>query len=415
VCISAEFEHLLTDQLDLHLSPRDVNELFSAYDKDGLGEIEYEEFLLQLRGNISERRLAVLNWAFDAIDADKSGFIDMNDMLNGYNAEGHPKVVSGAITSVQALRWFIKNFDVGGIPDGKVTRKEFSNYYKSMSAGIDSDQQFIDIVKSAWKLQGKPPKPPSATSGSHKGSAAAKDAPKPRTPKSTAKAKGTTKSVRNSAKETARRGLKDFRDQDLEIKELLTLIRTELRERGAYEVAGVRTKFRRADRDGTQSLNIAEFKDLLTDQLAIRLSEADVKELFEAYDADGYGGIDYEEFLLQINGKLNPQRKAVLNWAFDTVDLDKDGIIDMNDLLEKYDADHDPDVVAKVCTAVGSLKRFIKGFDVGRVPDGKVTRKEFARYYKALSAGIDDDDKFIEIMKSAWDLRGDPPNPQSHY
>ena len=36
--------------------------------------------------------------------------------------------------------------------DGIVTVEEFEDYYKDMSAGIDSDEYFETMVINAWKL-----------------------------------------------------------------------------------------------------------------------------------------------------------------------------------------------------------------------------------------------------------------------
>merc|ERR1719359_965063 len=60
----------------------------------------------------------------------------------------------------------------------------------------------------------------------------------------------TKKSSRNSAKETARHGPKDFRDQDLDKDQLIQIVKDELKSRGCDEIAGIRSTFRRADKNG---------------------------------------------------------------------------------------------------------------------------------------------------------------------
>jgi len=37
--------------------------------------------------------------------------------------------------------------------DGKVTKREFEEYYIRLSASIDSDEQFEGFLKSAWKFE----------------------------------------------------------------------------------------------------------------------------------------------------------------------------------------------------------------------------------------------------------------------
>ena len=42
----------------------------------------------------------------------------------------------------------------------------------------------------------------------------------------------------------------------------------------------------------------------------------------------------------------------------------------------------------------------------GSQNDFKITREEFTTYYSNISASIDDDDYFEQMMDSAWNLSG---------
>jgi len=404
----SEFQHLLTDQLDIHLTDKNCTELFHAFDKNASGHIDYKEFLLQVRGEMNSRRKTVLHWVFDCIDNDKSGVIDMNDLLDTYNADAHPDVRAKKIKPLEALKRFIKMFDIGGVPDGKVTRKEFEDYYASLSAGIDSDEEFEDHIKSAWSQSSlmtgksliatwesikKPSEVPSSKST---------DAMKTAHKIAGGRTTGKGNSLHCSTKEVARHLPQDFSDTKLGTEELLKMVRNELKSRGAYEIAGIRSKFRRADKDGSQTLSFSEFVHLLKDQLDIHLPEEKQADLFHAFDANRCGAIDYQEFLLQVRGDMNTYRKTVMNQIFDFMDKDKSGVIDTNEFLDSYNADAHPDVQTKKIKPLEALKRFIKMFDIGGVPDGKVSRKEFEDYYASLSAGIDSDEEFEQIIKSAW-------------
>ena len=57
-------------------------------------------------------------------------------------------------SSPQVLREFLDTFDVGGEKDGKVTRNEFENYYKNISASIDNDDYFELMMRNAWHISG---------------------------------------------------------------------------------------------------------------------------------------------------------------------------------------------------------------------------------------------------------------------
>lgn len=65
-------------------------------------------------------------------------------------------------------------------------------------------------------------------------------------------------------------------------------------------------------------------------------SEAFAKILFNAYDMDKNGTIDFQEFVLTMNiaSKGSPAEK--LSWAFDLYDLDDDGFISRAEALSIY-------------------------------------------------------------------------------
>ena len=74
-----------------------------------------------------------------------NGFVAMPDIKKVYNAKAHPDVKSGKRTEDDALLEFLDTFEVHHAlkspndRDGKVTSKEFIEYYTSVSASIDDD------------------------------------------------------------------------------------------------------------------------------------------------------------------------------------------------------------------------------------------------------------------------------------
>merc|ERR1712118_479049 len=135
-----------------------------------------------------------------------------------------------------------------------------------------------------------------------------------------------------STEEAARHLPQNYKNTKLGSEELLNIVRNELKSRGAYEIAGIRCKFRRADKDGSETLNSSEFGRLLKDQLDIHLNQEQQAELFNIYDKNRCGNIDYQEFLLQLRGEMNSFRKTAMNQIFDSIDKNKSGVIDMVDL-----------------------------------------------------------------------------------
>ncbi len=69
-----------------------------------------------------------------------------------FNAKLHPKVQEGKLTEEEVFVDFMRNFgDANG--DGKISKKEWDDYYSAISASIDEDEMFVSIMKEVWHLE----------------------------------------------------------------------------------------------------------------------------------------------------------------------------------------------------------------------------------------------------------------------
>ncbi len=89
--------------------------------------------------------------AFLKFDKDGNGYIDANDLKGVYNCSFHPKVISGEMTEDQVFLNFLAHFGDKN-KDGRITRAEWSDYYSAVSSSIDNDDHFVQLMKTAWKL-----------------------------------------------------------------------------------------------------------------------------------------------------------------------------------------------------------------------------------------------------------------------
>lgn len=106
-----------------------------------------------IRGEMNERRTRLADMAFNVLDKDGSGTVELSDIIGVYDASKHPDVVQGRKSSSQVLREFLDTFDCGE-KDGIVTRTEFRRYYSNISASIDDDDYFELVVRNAWHISG---------------------------------------------------------------------------------------------------------------------------------------------------------------------------------------------------------------------------------------------------------------------
>merc|ERR1719265_3132310 len=104
-------------------------------------------------------RQALVCWAYDQIDAESPhpGFGEavFDNMVSRYNARDHADVKAGRADALEVLQRFLRTFN--NRDPAKVTQQEFLNYYMGVSAGIESDSDFEQVIRSAWRLSGEIP------------------------------------------------------------------------------------------------------------------------------------------------------------------------------------------------------------------------------------------------------------------
>ena len=136
---------------DIHLSEEQVVVLIKHFDRDGNGTINFDEFLVALRGDLNEDRLQYIKGAYDKLDVNKDGLVKLDDIASLYDVSQHPDVMAGRKTPTEAYKEFMSMWDTQ-VADGIVTFDEFCEYFKDVSASIDTDEYFAAMMISAWKL-----------------------------------------------------------------------------------------------------------------------------------------------------------------------------------------------------------------------------------------------------------------------
>lgn len=100
---------------------------------------------------------------------------------------------------------------------------------------------------------------------------------------------------------------------------------------------------------------------------------------------------------------MNEGRQAVVDAAFCKFDLDGSGVVTASDLRVVYSCNAHPKVISGEITEDEAYLEFLANFG-DKNNDGKITQTEWNDYYAAVSSSIDNDDHFVELMKTAWKL-----------
>lgn len=190
--------------------------------------------------------------------------------------------------------------------------------------------------------------------------------------------------------------------------DLIKAFRTKMLQRGARSIIGIGRVFKIMDDNRSGTLDIQEFAKGCQES-RLDFTNVDVQTLFKAFDRNGDGTIDYDEFLRVVKGPMAPARVALVKRAYKVLDRDGSGEVDYNDICDTYNASRHPAVLEGRKTERQVLDEFLATFEMALsgVADGIVTMDEFLEYYTSISASIDRDDYFEQMINSSWNISGD--------
>lgn len=184
--------------------------------------------------------------------------------------------------------------------------------------------------------------------------------------------------------------------------EILNLLRNKIKQRGIRGILNLFKQLFQADDSGSKQIDLVNLLKILKD-LRIGLADEQIKVLFEWFDRDQKGQIDYDELLITLKGDMNEQRKNLTITAFAKLDKNQSGKIDFKVIKDMFVASSHPDIKFYKKTEEEVIGDFIDTFDLHHALLTKddqtnlnvVTLDEFIEYYSYVSMMIDDD-KYYE-------------------
>jgi len=105
-------------------------------------------------------------------------------------------------------------------------------------------------------------------------------------------------------------------------------IKKTLKQRGANGIRGLGIVFRRMDNNKCRKLDRYEFMWGLKEN-GHNLSPSEFERVFKYFDRNNDGKITYDEFLNTLRGDLNDRRRGLVDQAYNKLDRDKSGIVDI--------------------------------------------------------------------------------------
>ena len=404
------------------ISLDEIKNIFKMYDIEEKGIMEYRKFLndlLKLK-SMSESRKNHLKNIFDHLDFERKQALDINELISIYK-KSESKEEENIIPDLLETFVIFHNI-IRGTRNPLVSLEDFIEYFNYINILIPetkNDQLFNDFTSDKWRLYDKSFDERknlviNRTGGLGLGKQKNREAMN--------KLTGSNKAPFGTDKEKINYNLNEeeatVKYNVNKIEDLVGHLRYILFQRGPRGLMALKRTFMLLDENSDKKISFAEFEKMFK-RYRFNLSEIEVNNLFNYFDKDKSGFIDYSEFLNGITGELNEFRKNILKQVFDKLDKNETGFITVKILRDSYDPKGHPLVRQGKRSEDEILGEFIdileyhfnllnekneENLDINEI---KIDFDEFCEFYKTISVSVEED-KYFEIMVlSEWDIKKD--------
>lgn len=79
-------------KIGINLTEAQVKALCDFFDKDGSGQVDLNEFMVAIRGEMNTARLSWVSAAYDKLDKNRDGKVTLDDIAKIYDVSSMPEV-----------------------------------------------------------------------------------------------------------------------------------------------------------------------------------------------------------------------------------------------------------------------------------------------------------------------------------
>ena len=401
------------------LSVKEIHNIFKMYDTENKGIMEYKKFLSDLvkKNLMSESRKTHLRNIFEHLDFEHKKSLDINELISLYeNTEQN----SQEDLMPDLLETFVVFHNIiRGSRNPLVSLEDFIDYYNYINFLIPetkNDKLFIDFTTEKWHLNDKSFDERknlviNRTGGLGLGKQKNREAMN--------KLIGSNKAPFGTDREKINYNLNEeeatIKYNVNKIEDLIGHLRYILYQRGLMVL---KRTFMLLDENSDKKISFADLEKMFK-RYRFNLSQVEINNLFNYFDKDKSGFIDYSEFLKKVGGELGEFRIGVLKNVFEKLDKNESGFINVKIMRDNYDPKGHPLVRQGKREEDEILGEFIdmleyhfnllneKNEENEDINDIKIDFEEFCEFYKTISVCIEED-KYFEIMVlSEWGIKKD--------
>ena len=397
---------------------KEIHNIFNVYDIQEKGIMEYKKFLNDLfkLKTMQKSRKDLLEKIFEHLDFERKQALDINELISLYKKPEpeEPNPIPDLLETFVIFHNIIR-----GTRNPLVNLDDFIEYYNYINFLIPetkNDQLFVDFTSEGWRLNDK-----SFDERKNLLNNKIEGLGKQKNREAKKKLIGTENKVPyGTTKEKINYNLNE-EEPTLEynvnkIEDLVAHLRSNLVQRGPRGLMSIRRTFMLNDENGDKKIAFNEFEKMFK-RYRFNLSQVEINNLFNYFDKDGSGFIDYGEFVNGIVGDLSQFRKDILKLVFEKLDREETGFITVGQLRDCYNPREHPLVRQGKRSEDEILGDFIdileyhftllnekneENVDVNEI---KIDFDDFCDFYKTISVCIEEDKYFEVLVLSVWGIK----------
>lgn len=141
------------------------------------------------------------------------------------------------------------------------------------------------------------------------------------------------------------------------------------------------------------------------EEAGISLASQDYDELFQRFDFNDDGSVNYDEMLTGLRCDSSARRVLHVRKLFSQMDPNQNSVVYLADISHFYRAQNHPQVMSGERDADSVTQSLIDALDAKKKSsNGLITFHEFSDFFYDAGQMIDSDDEFAEMMERMWGI-----------
>jgi hypothetical protein len=191
---------------------------------------------------------------------------------------------------------------------------------------------------------------------------------------------------------------------------LLNKFRQAVQTRGVRGFITLKRKLRQTDVEQSGLLDLNQFLQAFDEMQISNVQSSELKMCFDLYDSAKIGRIEYAKFMQDLTTELSPFRQRLVQEAFHHLDANKNGVLDLYELKNKFNPNRHPDVLAKKKTVEEARFEFQNLFtsmhsaNRGFRDEPEVSLDDFLEWHAFINTQIERDCEFRNLLIGVWNM-----------